>query len=169
MLPIRSKKLTLGQDPLGFTLVEVFTVTIVLALLYSVVILAIKPSELKTRARDVVRIADLNKYSAAIEAYVADNGRPPDAAGVTRTSLVLVGTGPLSISNGQGWLGANLYKYLETLPIDPLNKNPYFYRYRRINSKYEFDAPLEYYSDEAANDGGNSSGRYEKGTDLTIL
>ena len=153
----------------GFTLIEVFIVTVVLALLYSFIILAIKPDEIKARARDVVRVSDVNKIYAAVEAYIADTGAPPEPAGLTRTSLILVGAGPLARSNGQGWLGSDLSKYLEKLPLDPTNKNAYFYRYRHIGAKYEVDALLEYYSDEAGGDGGNSATRYEKGTDLTII
>ena len=153
----------------GFTLIELMVVFLILTLVYSFVVLAIKPGEIRQKAHDVARIADINKISAAIEAYISDRGVPPDVANVIRGSTISVGLGSPSLSNGQGWIGEDLSRYLEKLPLDPINVNPYFYRYRHNGVKYEIDALLEFYFEAASKDGGNDSLRYERGTDLTIL
>lgn len=153
----------------GFTLIELMVVFLILALVYSFVVLAIKPGEIRQKAHDVVRIADINKISAAIEAYISDRGVPPDSANVTRTSTVSLSSGSPSLSNGQGWIGENLSRYLEKLPLDPINANSYYYRYRHNGVKYEIDALLEYYFEAASKDGGNDALRYERGTGLTIF
>ena len=158
-----------GQDLPGFTIVEVFIVIITLMFVYSFIIIAIKPDELKERSRDTVRLADVSKLQAAIEAYIADQGAPPDSTNVTRDSLSAAGTGPLAASNGQGWIGSDLSSYLENLPLDPANVNPLFYRYRHNGLKYEIDTALEDETTLMTEDSGNSTSRYEKGTDLTIL
>ena len=153
----------------GFTLIELLVVFLILTLVYSFVVLAIKPGEIRQKAHDVVRISDINKFSAAIEAYISDRGFPPDNVNTTRTSIVSLSFGSPSLSNGQGWIGEDLSKYLEKLPLDPINVNPYFYRYRHNGVKYEIDALLEFYYEAASKDSGNDSLRYERGTDLTIL
>ena len=166
LLPTTNYRL---QTKYGFTLIELLVVIMVLALLYAFVVLAIKPDELKQRTRDAVRISDVNKITAALEAFVSDRGRLPDTLGVTRTSSISVGSGPVAKSNGQGWIGEDMSKYLEKLPIDPVNSDSYLYRYRQSGSKYEVDTRLEFYSALSNSDGGNDSSRYERGTDLTIL
>jgi len=144
-------------------------VFLILALVYSFVVLAIKPGEIRQKAHDVVRIADINKISAAIEAYISDKGLPPDVANVTRVSTASIGPGSPSVSNGHGWIGEDLSRYLEKLPMDPINANLYYYRYRHNGVKYEVEALLEFYFETASKDGGNDPLRYERGTDLTIF
>ncbi len=153
----------------GFTLIELLVVILVLALLYAFVVFAIKPDELKKRTRDAVRISDVSKIMSALEAFISDKGRLPDALGTTRISSISVGSGPVAKSNGQGWIGEDLSKYLEGLPIDPVNGGSYLYRYRQNGSKYEVDTMLEFYSAQSDGDGGNDGSRYERGTDLNLL
>ncbi len=102
-------------------------------------------------------------------------------------------TDDLALSTGKGWIpGINFTTVLSgapisKLPVDPVNTattggtvgiNSLYYRYGcRTNNTFEIDATLE--SDaygvssttdnKAKNDGGNTSMRYEVGTDLTIL
>lgn len=154
---------------MGFTLIELMIVFLVITLLYSLVVLVIRPVEMKQKAHDTVRIADINKITAAIEAFISDRGVPPDAANVSRVSIVPVGSGSPSLSNGLGWIGEDLSRYLEKLPLDPINLNPYFYRYRRNGVKYEIDTLLEFYFEVTEEDGGNDPLRYERGTELTIF
>lgn len=157
------------QNRRGFTLVELIVVIMVLGLLYSFIVISIKPDDVKMKGRDSVRISDINKLAAAIDLYIADNGVPPDLANATRLSVAAVGAGPVASSNSSGWIGADISRYVENLPLDPINQSPYFYRYRHNSVKYEVDALLEFYTNVTPEDGGNDVGRYEKGTDLTIL
>lgn len=150
-------------------MIELTVVLLLVSLIYAWLTLAIKPDEVQRRSRDVVRLADLGKLATVVESFVADKGVPPDLANTTRSSLNAVGSGPLAKADGEGWIGEDLSKYLENLPLDPLNVNPFFYRYRQNGLKYEVDAVLEYHTSLMTEDGGNASGRYEKGTDLTIL
>lgn len=155
--------------PSGFTLIELMVIFLILSLVYSFVVLAIKPGEIRQKAHDVVRISDLDKISASLEAYIADRGTPPDIANITRASAIPTGPGSSALSNGGGWIAADISKYLEKLPLDPINVNPYFYRYRHNGGRYEVDTLLEFYAETSSKDGGNDPQRYERGTDLSIL
>lgn len=151
-------------------MLELVLAVAIIGLLAAVVLIVINPLEMKQRGRDVLRIADSASLGQAIESYVVDTGYPPDVGAVLRRSDVPVVNGQApQKSNGQGWLGVDLSGYLPKLPTDPLNVWPNVYRYKRVDKKYEIDTIMEYYRDLMTSDNGNDSGRYERGTDLTII
>jgi len=159
----------------GFTIVELAIVIAVIGVLYAVTLWAIQPDLIKKRGRDAVRITDLGSLESAIENYVADKGFPPDVIGALRVSDIPASpSASPALANGNGWIFQNLGGYVEKLPVDPLNNGASIYRYKRVGKYYELDASLENNSPQMLNtgkdgDGGNSSTRFEKGTDLTIL
>ncbi len=154
----------------GLTLVELLVVLAVLSVLLSVSVAAINPPAIFARVRDVRRITDIAILREAVEEYFVANEALPDQVGVIRQSDTLPAgsSGPLTRSCC-GWLQASFDGYLTKLFIDPVNGGDLVYRYRREASTFELDAKLEYYSEKMANDGGSSEGRYELGSDLTIL
>ncbi len=156
----------------AFTLVELLIVIAVISVLYSATFYVLKPDNLKAKARDGVRLADLGSLQTLIENYIADNGFPPDSDNVLRKSYLSVNpqVNPAR-SDGGGWLGINFGNAVEKLPTDPLNSGEYFYRYIRLGQKYELDGKLEFYASlmKGDEDGGNSETRLEKGTDLNLL
>lgn len=154
----------------GFTLVEMVVVISMIALLSGLLVVLIDPLEMRRKARDVVRLVDLNNLLQAIESYNTDNSLPPDQEGILRRSdqSVMEGQAP-QLSDGRGWLGTDLSGSLAKLPTDPLNVWPYVYRYKRAAKKFEVDAVMEEYTDLMRNDNGNGDNRYELGTDLGLL
>lgn len=154
----------------GFTLVEMVVVVSMISLLSGLLVILINPVEMRRKARDVVRLVDLNNLLQAIESYNTDNGLPPDRDDTPRRSdqPVVAGFAP-QLADGRGWLGVDLSGTLAKLPTDPLNVWPYVYRYKRVVRRFEIDAVMEGYPDLMRGDGGNDDGRYELGTDLTIL
>lgn len=60
----------------GFTLLELLIVIGILAILATVIIVAINPAELLRRARDSQRISDLSSITSAIAFYLAEASTP---------------------------------------------------------------------------------------------
>lgn len=93
------------------------------------------------------------------------------------------GYGAATTTNaGSGWIPVNFTTVqggapVSNLPIDPVNtlSGDYYYRYGcKTNDTFELDAALESAAftvtdDRRIKDGGNSTIRYEVGTDLTVL
>lgn len=159
-------------DSSGFSLPELLVGMAVLTLLITSVLLFTNPIEQRKKARDTKRIADMTVLASSIERYIADHGgTPPDVSGPIRTSLdAKVGSIPQK-SDGTGWINTDLSVYSEKLPTDPINTPSSVYRYRRVGTQYELDAPLEILLEVAHNsyDGGTNDARYEVGTNLTLL
>jgi prepilin-type N-terminal cleavage/methylation domain-containing protein len=154
----------------GFTLVEMVVVIALISLLSAFLTVIINPVQMRRKVRDVARLVDLGNLLQAVEGYVADYGYPPDEENVLRMSdqPVVAGVAP-QLSDGRGWLGEDLSSSLAKLPTDPLNISPFVYSYKRVERKFELDAVLEEYAEMMSDDSGNDSGRYELGTDLTII
>jgi len=158
----------------GFTIIEFLLVISIISILYAVSLFFLRPEIFQAKARDDVRITDLGNLQSLIENYIADNGNPPDSADALRKSNQTVNpSSNPSKSDGSGWIGYNFENATSKLPTDPLNNGDYIYRYLRVGRNYELDGKLEYYTNlmqgDGQGDGGNSTTRYEKGTDLTIL
>lgn len=95
----------------GFTLIELLVVIGILAILLSIVLIAINPARQFAQANNTQRSSDVNALLNAVHQYAADNsGQLP--AGITTTAA--------NISN----TGANICAllvtdYLAALPADP--------------------------------------------------
>lgn len=94
----------------GFTLIELLVVVAVIGVLASIVLSSL--SDVRVRARDAKRLADIRTIQSALEIYNLDNGKYP--------------TVPTGVSGA--WSGSNTSNWdaLEillgtTLPVDPLN------------------------------------------------
>jgi prepilin-type N-terminal cleavage/methylation domain-containing protein len=98
----------------GFTLIELITVVGILAVLLSVVIVAINPARQFAEANDTKRKSDVKAILDAIEHYASDN------AG--NISLLNITTTPHHISStetGLGFCTALVPTYIAALPSDP--------------------------------------------------
>lgn len=96
----------------GFTLLEILIVLAIIGLasLSGVFIIASKFKQ----ARDAERRTEIHEIQIALEAYFIDHQGYPDN--------LLFGSGGLVSDDGQT-------TYLEILPQDPLNQDPYLYVY----------------------------------------
>lgn len=158
------------SDTKGFTVIEIMVVISILLVLTTSVIMVINPERERKKARDSVRLTDMQVLSRAIEEYILDKGNPPDVTDVTRTSNSLpAGNSGSFETSTNGWIDANLSDYMVKLPSDPINTGTSVYTYRRSDNTYEINCVLEYLTSYMAGDGGNDANVYEVGSNLTIL
>ncbi|HYV33973.1 MAG TPA: prepilin-type N-terminal cleavage/methylation domain-containing protein [Candidatus Limnocylindria bacterium] len=136
-MPLQSK---INKYSIGFTLIELLVVISIIALLASVVLIALNDSRIK--ARDAKRKADILQLRKAIETYYQDNSIYPDD-----------GSTPNNESDIQTLASVLVPKYLNKLPNDPKNspKN-YEYVYGNTNgTRQDYGILVPF-----ANDGGQS-------------
>jgi len=173
----------------GFTLIELLVVIALIAVLAVAVILALNPAELLKQGRDSTRISDLANINSALALYLADYVSPSmgnsnncyGAISFTCNTRFTTGGTVITVSsqaiNGTGWIPVDLTVIssgspLPRYPVDPINNGTLFYAYKPSSTVgfYEINAVLEStkYSNQAATDGGSSSGVYEVGTDLSL-
>ncbi|MDD5430650.1 MAG: prepilin-type N-terminal cleavage/methylation domain-containing protein [Candidatus Pacebacteria bacterium] len=178
----------------AFTLVELLIVIGIVAVLSSVVILVINPTQVNKQSRDSQRMAELGTINSAIAYYVSlgytqtgttntvytslpsaqadcsDLGLPALPAGwdyacVTSANYRKIdGTGwiPVDFTQAQSAAGA----LFTSLPIDPVNTVAGGLYYTYVKGSWALSAALEstkYLADNAVNDGGATTTRYEIG------
>lgn len=103
--------ITQANKQKGFTLIEILVVIGIIAILATVVLIAINPARQFKQAHDTQRISNVNAILNAIGQYIADNkGAIP--ASITTTDR--------EISKAAADLCADIMpKYIPSLPIDP--------------------------------------------------
>ena len=110
----------------GFTLIELLVVIAIMAILATVVFVALDPVKRFADARNSRRFSDVNSILTAVHEYIVDNnGAIP--AGITTTEKQL---GTCTTGGATNCAGAQaacldltsiLAKYLKTIPLDPNN------------------------------------------------
>lgn len=112
----------------GFTLIEILLVVGILAVLASVVFVALDPAKRFREARDARRTNDVQSILTAIHTYIIDNrGSLPAGLDITErqlgtaTSGCAIATGGCSVTGASNCLNlaTPLAKYLKSMPIDP--------------------------------------------------
>lgn len=115
----------------GFTLIEILLTIGILAVLATVVIVALDPAKRFADARNARRTSDIQTILSAVHQYVVDNkGDFPDKSGLNETGAekqLGTGTSGCAISIGGCAIGegdctnvsSDLEKYLKSIPIDP--------------------------------------------------
>lgn len=179
------------QRERGFSLLIIFVLLFVVVLLGSVGIYLINPLEKLREDRDRKRISQLDELQKAVKLYLRNN--PSEARLCDNCSLgqtvfahqgVRIGASEALVINSQsvggpGWVPIDLSLNagigrtpLLTLPIDPLNKDPFVYTFTpgqdgkfKITASFESKALLA----KMATDGGTRVDRYEIGTDLSLV
>lgn len=154
----------------GFTLIELLVVVGIVAILATVVVLTLRPSELLKEARDSQRLSELVSLNKAVSLVLAqDSNLSTGSPNTVYVSLVDTATNCPNISSvlpalasgwfyhctlnqdlrradGGGWAPINFqgsgYSVLEKLPVDPVN-NAASGLYYTYTPGYEFDAKME--------------------------
>lgn len=111
----------------GFTLIELLVVISIIAILSTVVFVALNPAGRFADARNSRRFNDINSILTAIHECIVDNGGSLATCGLA-TSTAQTQLGSLGIGCDDDACGAvaaclnlstNLDAYLKTMPIDP--------------------------------------------------
>jgi prepilin-type N-terminal cleavage/methylation domain-containing protein len=184
-----------NQNSKSFTLIELLIVLAIIAILATVLILTIKPGAIFSRARDTKRIGDLKNIEKIMDILSTDQtfnelnyASPnvvyislPDSSPTCSSWLSQLPSLPSGWSyrcsatptniDGTGWIPIPFSNFpilnISQLFIDPINKPPYYYSFV-VGGSYEVEAKLESNFQASLNDGGDSGGFYEKGTNLTL-
>ena len=108
----------------GFTLIELLLVIGIIAILASIVIVAINPTKQLGDARDAQRRSDVNTILNAVYQYAIDNnGNLPSGIPTTAPKMICQSTLDPATCIAAGYLGVNLRmltgSYLTGIPKDP--------------------------------------------------
>ncbi|MGB9847759.1 MAG: type II secretion system protein [Minisyncoccia bacterium] len=191
-----SKKNIQKSSLKGFTLIELLIVIAILAVLMSVIVITLNPSEMLKKSRDSRRLSDLAALRTALNLYLSEDYNFSGYTTYAYLSVPLASAGTCGSYGGRtaycaalsnyrtigttGWLPINfsvltLRSPISALPIDPTNSTSsgYYYVFAASSSltTYELNANLESsaYASLETTDGGNNSTIYEIGSDLSIL
>lgn len=124
----KKKNIRLGYS--GFTLIEILLVIGIIAVLATVVIVALDPATRFKDARNSRRTADVGNISSAVAQYVIDSrGRFPAGLDATERQIgtsvdsCAIATGGCNVSGDSDCvdLTAALARYLKTIPLEPTN------------------------------------------------
>ncbi len=160
-----------GISKRGFTLIELVIVIGILAILATVVVLALNPAQLLAQARDSQRLSDLSSVKSAIALYLtspitATTTTNFGGSGTSCRCTFFTATSPFTCTgmngcgsgsavtstavDGTGWVNVPLVNTsggspLSALPIDPSSSANFFYGYvgNASNNSFEIVAKLE--------------------------
>lgn len=165
----------------GFTLIELLIVVAIIAILAIIIIVAINPAQMLAKSRDSQRFSDITSMATAVNLYLADGQSLTAGTLVTDTeykSTDIANENTAKKNDGTGWIPLPFTAIgsgapLAALPLDPTNDATYYYGFaaNTTDKTYEITCKFEHTDNtgKESADGGNNSGRYEVGTDLTIL
>jgi prepilin-type N-terminal cleavage/methylation domain-containing protein len=180
----------------SFTLIELIIVLAIISILVTILIATIKPTEIFKKARDNKRIADLKNIEKTIDLlystypnfnelnYASTNivyislkdDSPTCSSYISQLPSLPPGyqyrcsANPQNI-DGTGWIPIPFKNFdiinLANLPIDPINKPPYYYTFV-VGGSYKLSAKPEINYDFAINDGGIEPILYEVGSNKKL-
>jgi prepilin-type N-terminal cleavage/methylation domain-containing protein len=112
----------------GFTLIEILIVVAIIAILASVVLVGLGPTQ--QAGRDARRISDLSEAQNGLELYYNKCGFYPGPTGNTSCSAVTGSTGALAYTAVGAAITAPSFNLgVSTWPQDPSNVSPHVYSY----------------------------------------
>lgn len=159
----------------GFSLPDTLLIVGLLLLLGLTTIIFVDPINIQKRNRDIQRIETLDALNRAILLAIIEGEIVLVDTADCKTCNSAKGSGSVS---GDGWVlvsssteKAGLEEYLDKLPIDPVNKPPFVYKFVSTSSQgYKLAVPFESaeYQVKMRVDGGIYEDLYEIGTDLSL-
>jgi prepilin-type N-terminal cleavage/methylation domain-containing protein len=96
----------------GFTLIELLVVIAIIAILATVVFVALDPATRFADARNSRRWNDVNSLLTATHQCIIDNDGSLSVRGISGTTSQVLGTGGLNLST-------QMAPYLKSIPLDP--------------------------------------------------
>lgn len=123
---------------LGFTLVELIVVITILAILWTIAIMAF--SGYSKNARDSARISDISNMKKSLELWILQSGTYPDPS--SGTWVTYSWTTVWTQWNFWDSVTSTVGK-LDKKPVDPLYNNEYTYSVTQSKKEYQIGAVLE--------------------------
>lgn len=140
-----SRKMNKGRQ--GFTLIEILIVVAIIAILASVVLIGLGPTQ--QAGRDARRLSDLREVQNGLELYFNKCGYYPGAAESASCAGVAYGPnnfwGDPTVTPQTGMMGALVGSTIgvSTVPDDPQSGKTYYYGANGTGSGYVVAAMLE--------------------------
>lgn len=180
----------------GFTIIELLLSITLISFLVIALLIALNPASSFAKARDVQRFNDLQSISVVLSTLLKEKANLSfGGENVIYLSLSRINSAtcseyrlPIITSSyqyqcspnpekvdGTGWIPVdftlNPIVGLKKLPIDPMNKPPFFYSYRAKNKLTKLSAHFEYEGNLESSylDGGSDPILYEVGSDLSLM
>lgn len=172
-----------NQSKYAFTLIELLIVIGILSILVVTILITLNPAEAQKKARDTKRLKDQAVIQAIILQWLNDGNEPlcEQVSNAGKCSSYRAVAGVKSEPCDRSWIRtsvdgyANLCKYTNTVPVDPLNNQTatradggtelFVYRIRNVGSDYVMITLLEAKSNANlpinSNDGGCVAEWYE--------
>lgn len=106
----------------GFTLIELLVVIGILAVLLTIVLIAINPARQFSQSNNTKRRSDVNAVLNGVHQFAADN-RGTLPTGITQTALPIRRSATPDPLTESDICAALVTQYLAALPVDPLTNN----------------------------------------------
>lgn len=140
-MAIKKERLETKLGRRGFTLIEILIVVAIIAILASVVLVGLGPTQ--RQGRDARRISDLQQIQNGLELYFNHCGWYPGGANCSAWSTTNGGSNAAFVSMGTALTGTSAIG-VPTVPNDPTNVAPYQYEYASASANsYTLAATLE--------------------------
>jgi prepilin-type N-terminal cleavage/methylation domain-containing protein len=129
----------------GFTLIEILVVIAIIAILASIVLVGLGPSE--AAARDARRLSDLHDIQNSLELYYNACGNYPGGApcGSNVTNATYGGSSVSTYYGGVAGASMAVVPNLGNLPQDPLKQQSYDYDPVGSGGNQNLATPVSYY------------------------
>ncbi len=111
----------------GFTLIEILIVVAIIAILASVVLVGLGPTQ--QAGRDARRLSDLSEVQNGLELYYNKCGVYPGGAAGTTCGAVTLGGDDVTAYSNMATSTINAGIGISSIPVDPSNVTPHQYSY----------------------------------------